>query len=55
MIEKIELGVYIFKDYVEIIVMEGWVNYGDNNLFSDYLIKLYESLVVYGVLCNLIS
>lgn len=55
MIEKIELGAHTPKDYAENIATEGWVNYGEDNLFPDHLIKLYESSAVHGALCNSIS
>ena len=41
--ELLKLKEYQERSYAEIPSREGWVKYGDDNLFPQYLIDLYKS------------
>lgn len=51
----LKLSQYQERSYNETPNPRGWVNYGDDNLFPQYLVDLYKSSAVHGALCNTIS
>jgi len=51
----LKLSQYQERSYNETPSPQGWVNYGDDNLFPQYLVDLYKSSAVHGALCNTIS
>ena len=55
MIESIELAKYVERNYEEKVVPQGWVEYGDDNLFPQYLIDLYNSSAVHHALVESIA
>ncbi len=55
MIESIKLNKYEPKNYLDVVGSEKWVEYGDDNLFPQYLIALYRSSAVHGALVNSIA
>jgi len=55
MIESIELAKYVERNYEEKVVSQGWVEYGDDNLFPQYLIDLYNSSAVHHALVESIA
>jgi len=55
MIESIELAKYVERNYEEKVVSQGWVEYGNDNLFPQYLIDLYNSSAVHHALVESIA
>ncbi len=55
MIEAINLSKYEERNSKETDSKKGWVNYGEDNLYPDYLISLYNSSAVHGALVNSIA
>lgn len=55
-VEKIELGKYVERSYEEQVEAgKNYVRYGEDNLFPQYLIDLYNSSVVHHALVNSIG
>ena len=46
---------YQAKSYAETSSREGWMNYGDDNMFPQYLIDLYHSSATHNALCTSIA
>ena len=55
MIESLELAKYVERNYEEKLSRDGWVEYGDDNLFPQYLIDLYNSSSVHHALVDSIA
>lgn len=55
MIESIELAKYVERNYEEKPSRSGWIDYGDDNLFPQYLIDLYNSSSVHHALVESIA
>ena len=55
MIESLELAKYVERNYEEKLSRDGWVEYGDDNLFPQYLIDLYNSSSVHHALVESIA
>ena len=55
MIESIELAKYVERNYEEKPSNSGWIDYGDDNLFPQYLIDLYNSSSVHHALVESIA
>jgi hypothetical protein len=55
MIENINLGKYTEPSYQETLNRSGWVEYGKDNLFPNYLIDLYNSSAVHHALVDSIA
>jgi len=53
--ELIKLKEYQERSYAEAPSKEGYVNYGDDNLFPQYLIDLYKSSATHNALCTSIA
>ena len=53
--ELLKLKEYQERSYAEIPSREGWVQYGDDNLFPQYLIDLYKSSATHNALCTSIA
>ena len=53
--ELLKLKEYEERSYAEIPSHEGWVQYGDDNLFPQYLIDLYKSSATHNALCTSIA
>jgi hypothetical protein len=53
--ELLKLKEYQERSYAEIPSHEGWVQYGDDNLFPQYLIDLYKSSATHNALCTSIA
>lgn len=53
--ELIKLAKYVERSYEEREVPEGYVLYGEDNLFPQYLVDLYNSSATHGALCNTIA
>ena len=53
--ELLKLKEYEERSYAEIPSREGWVKYGDDNLFPQYLIDLYKSSATHNALCTSIA
>jgi hypothetical protein len=53
--ELLKLKEYEERSYAEIPSREGWVQYGDDNLFPQYLIDLYKSSATHNALCTSIA
>jgi hypothetical protein len=55
MIEALQLGKYEARNSEEKVNRKGWIDYGDDNLFPQYLIGLYNSSAVHGALVTSIA
>ena len=55
MIDLLQLKEYQAKSYAEFASREGWMNYGDDNMFPQYLIDLYHSSATHNALCTSIA
>lgn len=55
MIEAIQLSKYEQRNSEEKVNRSGWVDYGEDNLFPQYLISLYNSSAVHGALVSSIA
>ena len=53
--ELLKLNEYQERSYAERPSARGWVNYGDDNLFPQYLIDLYKSSATHNALCTSIA
>jgi len=53
--ELLKLKEYQERSYAEVPSREGWVKYGDDNLFPQYLIDLYKSSATHNALCTSIA
>ena len=53
--EVINLSQYEERSYKETPTARGWVQYGDDNLFPQYLVDLYKSSATHSALCNTIA
>ena len=53
--ELIQLSQYEERSYAETPTNRGYVNYGDDNLFPQYLVDLYKQSATHGALCNTIA
>ena len=53
--DVLNLSQYTQASYEETPSNRGYVDYGDNNLFPQYLVDLYKSSATHGALCNTIS
>ncbi len=51
----LKLSQYQERSYEETPTPRGWVTYGEDNLFPQYLVDLYKSSATHGALCNTIS
>ena len=53
--ELLKLKEYQERSYAEIPSRKGYINYGDDNLFPQYLIDLYHSSATHNALCTSIA
>lgn len=53
--DLIKLSQYEERSYKETESNRGWIQYGDDNLFPQYLVDLYKSSAVHGALTNTIA
>ena len=53
--ELLKLKEYEERSYAEAPSNSGWINYGDDNLFPQYLIDLYKSSATHNALCTSIA
>lgn len=53
--ELLKLNEYQERSYAERPSNQGWVSYGDDNLFPQYLIDLYKSSATHNALCTSIA
>ena len=53
--DLLQLKEYQAKSYAETASREGWMNYGDDNMFPQYLIDLYHSSATHNALCTSIA
>ena len=53
--DLLQLKEYQAKSYAEFSSREGWMNYGDDNMFPQYLIDLYHSSATHNALCTSIA
>ena len=53
--ELINLSQYEEKGFKEKSSGKGWINYGDDNLYPQYLVELYKSSATHNALCNSIA
>lgn len=53
--DVLKLAKYIERSYEEVTSNKGWVNYGDDNLYPQYLVDLYKQSATHNALCNSIS
>lgn len=53
--ELLKLQEYQERSYAERPSNQGWVTYGDDNLFPQYLIDLYKSSATHNALCTSIA
>jgi len=53
--ELLKLKEYVERSYAELPSNQGYVNYGDDNLFPQYLIDLYKSSATHNALCTSIA
>lgn len=53
--ELLKLKEYQERSYAERPSNQGWVSYGDDNLFPQYLIDLYKSSATHNALCTSIA
>ena len=53
--ELINLSQYEEKQFTEVASGKGWVNYGDDNLYPQYLVDLYKCSATHNALCNSIA
>lgn len=53
--ELLKLKEYQERSYEEAPSNQGWINYGDDNLFPQYLIDLYKSSATHNALCTSIA
>ena len=54
-LQLLQLKEYQEKSYEETPSGRGWVDYGDDNLFPQYLIDLYHSSATHNALCTSIA
>ena len=54
-VESLNLSGYVDHDFSEYASKGGWINYGDDNLYPDYLIGLYRNSAIHSALVNGIS
>jgi len=52
---NISLEAYVEKEYVEVLSSGGWISYGDDNLYPQYLVDLFNSSAVHGALVRSIA
>ncbi len=53
--DLLQLKEYQAKSYAETSSREGWMKYGDDNMFPQYLIDLYHSSATHNALCTSIA
>lgn len=53
--ELLKLKEYQERSYAEAPSRDGYINYGDDNLFPQYLIDLYQSSATHNALCTSIA
>ena len=53
--DLLQLKQYEERSYEETPSNAGWINYGDDNLFPQYLIDLYKSSATHNALCTSIA
>ena len=53
--DLLQLKEYQAKSYAETSSHEGWMKYGDDNMFPQYLIDLYHSSATHNALCTSIA
>ena len=53
--DVLNLSKYVAASYTESATNKGYVDYGDDNLFPQYLVDLYKSSATHGALCTTIS
>tara|TARA_R110002074_G_scaffold87830_3_gene193882 strand:+ start:4241 stop:5965 length:1725 start_codon:yes stop_codon:yes gene_type:complete len=53
--DVLNLSQYVEASYEETANNSGYVDYGVNNLFPQYLVDLYKSSATHGALCNTIA
>lgn len=53
--DLLQLKEYKAKSFSEYTSREGWMNYGDDNMFPQYLIDLYHSSATHNALCTSIA
>lgn len=53
--ELINLSKYVNKSFEETPIPEGWVQYGEDNLYPQYLVDLYQGSATHGALCMSIA
>jgi hypothetical protein len=53
--KAIKMAKYVAKNYEEKVDRKGWVKYGEDNLFPQYLIDLTNQSAVHGALVNSIA
>jgi len=53
--EILNLSQYQERSYAETLSNRGYVAYGDDNLFPEYLVDLYKSSATHSALCNTIG
>ena len=53
--DVLNLSQYVEASYEETANNRGYVDYGVNNLFPQYLVDLYKSSATHGALCNTIA
>ena len=51
----LKLAQYVPKSYEEKSSGKGWINYGDDNLYPQYLIDLYQKSGTHNALCTSIA
>ena len=49
----LKLAQYVPKSFAEKPSGKGWINYGDDNLYPQYLIDLYQKSGTHNALCTL--
>ena len=53
--ELLNLAKYVERSYEEYELPDGYVQYGEDNLYPQYLVGLYNSSATHGALCNTIA
>ena len=53
--DLLKLNEYQERSYAEVPSNQGWIQYGDDNLFPQYLIDLYHSSATHNALCTSIA
>lgn len=53
--ELLTLSQYEEQSYEEKSSGKGWINYGDNNLYPQYLVNLYQKSATHNALCTSIA